>query len=58
MEEHTRMWKPESKRPEKLLPDKKMWQAHYINKGTKTKAIQYICKIGTTIWVPNLAGYM
>jgi hypothetical protein len=34
---------------------RKIWMAHYVNKG---KTVQCICKIGTAIRVPNLAGYI
>jgi hypothetical protein len=36
---------------------RKMWQVHYINKDTD-KASQCICKICTSIYLPNQAGYM
>jgi hypothetical protein len=57
MEEHARMWKSESKRPEVLLLD---WGKHgwHITQIYKDKTVQCICKICTTIWVPNLARYM
>jgi hypothetical protein len=56
MEEHGRMWKPESKRPEEQTEEN---MAGILRKQRyKDKTVQCICKAGTTIQVPNLAGYM
>jgi hypothetical protein len=35
---------------------RKIWLAHYVNKDTKLKLFNVY--IGTTIRLPNLAGYM
>jgi hypothetical protein len=37
---------------------RKIWMAHYVNKDTKIKLFSVYVKSGTTIQVPNLAGYM